>query len=85
MLSGPKDHHHRPAAGSRPGASDQEVTMSNTPTRNTDDQFASQPKFTHSGGKPGDKIPGTRKVSVTGRDPRAGKPAKVRNPGRAHR
>jgi hypothetical protein len=59
--------------------------MSNVPNVNRDGGFAKPDRFKHSGGRPGDKIPGTKPIKVTGRDPRAGKPAKVKSPGRAHR
>jgi hypothetical protein len=59
--------------------------MSNTPNINRDGGFAKQDRVKHFGGRPGGKIPGTRKISTQGRDPRAGSPAKVRSPGRAHR
>jgi len=59
--------------------------MPNTPKVNRDAAYEPPAPMKHSGGRPGGKIPGVRQIKVTGRDPRAGKPARAKSPGRAHR
>jgi hypothetical protein len=47
--------------------------MSNVIDNPRPDRSAKQDHVKHSGGRPGDKIPGVRKIKTTGRDPRAGR------------